>query len=165
MEKLRASQDVLRREIVTAPVDGVVVEMKFKTVGGVVQRGERILDIVPSEDSLVIEAHVTPIDVKAVHRGLPATIRLPAYSSRTTPMLPGEVESVSADRLIDPATHQPYYLARVRIDRQRMHELAPHVHLIAGMPADVLIVTEHRTMFDYLFQPFREALWQSFREM
>jgi HlyD family secretion protein/epimerase transport system membrane fusion protein len=164
VEKMRASADVLRRMVVTAPISGTIVNLKFKTVGGVVQRGEPILEIVPSDDALVIDARVTPLDVKAVHRGLQAQIQLSAYSSRDTPRIPGVVQSVSADRILDPGTQQPYYLARVTMNRDQLRRLAPHVELIPGMPAEVLIVTQHRTLVDYLSKPFRDAFWRSFRE-
>jgi HlyD family secretion protein len=165
MERLHASEDVLRRSIVTAPVAGTIINSKFKTVGGVVQRGETLLEIVPTDDALVIEARVTPTDVKAVHKGLPAQIHLSAYSSRDTPRVSGVVESVSADRLLDPYTRESYYLARVTVDRSMVHRLAPHVELIPGMPAEVLITTEHRTMMEYLFKPFWDAFRRSFHEI
>jgi HlyD family secretion protein len=164
-EKLHASADVLQRTVVVAPVSGTVVDVKFKTIGGVVQRGEPIMSIVPSSDELIIEAHVTQLDRKAVHSGLQAQIHLSAYSSRVVPKIPGTVRTVSADRLIDDATHQPYYLARVAVDRKTLERLAPTVDLISGMPVEVLIVTETRTMFDYISKPFRDAFWRSFREI
>jgi hypothetical protein len=76
------------------------------------------MSIVPSSDELIIEAHVTQLDRKAVHSGLEAQIHLSAYSSRVVPKIPGTVRTVSADRLVDDTTHQPYYLARVAVDRQ-----------------------------------------------
>jgi HlyD family secretion protein len=142
-----------------------VVDVKFKTVGGVVQRGEPIMSIVPSSDELIIEGHVTPLDRKAVHSGLQAQIHLSAYSSRVVPKIPGTVRTVSADRLVDDTTQQPYYLARVAVDRQMLKRLAPSVDLIPGMPVEVLIVTERRTMFDYISKPFRDAFWRSLREI
>src|SRR4029450_13608896 len=90
-ENLHASADVLHRTVVVAPVSGTVVDVKFKTVGGVVQRGEPIMSIVPLSDELIIEAHVTPLDRKAVHSGLQAQIHLSAYSSRVVPKIPGTV--------------------------------------------------------------------------
>ena len=164
-EKLQASADVVKRTVVAAPVDGTVVDVKFKTIGGVVQRGEPIMSIVPVTDDLIIEARLQPTDVKAVHSGLEAKVRLTAYSSRIVPNIPGTVRTVSADRLMDETTHQPYYLARVAIDRQLVKKIAPSVELIPGMPAEVLIVSERRTMLDYLVKPFRDALWRSFREI
>ena len=164
-EKLLASADVVRRTVVAAPVDGTVVDIKFKTLGGVVQRGEPILSIVPEGDELIVEARLTPVDVKAVHAGLEARLNLSAWSSRLVPKIPGIVRTVSADRLIDEATRQPYYLARVAVDRPTLQRLAPGVDLIPGMPVEVLVVTERRTMLDYLLRPFDDALWRSFREI
>jgi HlyD family secretion protein/epimerase transport system membrane fusion protein len=163
-EKLQASADVVKRTVVVAPVNGTVVDVKFKTIGGVVQRGEPIMSIVPAEDDLIIEARLQPTDVKSVHSGLEAKVRLVAYSSRNVPNIPGTVRTVSADRLMDDAKHQPYYLARVAIDRELVKTLAPSVDLIPGMPVEVLVVTEKRTMVSYLVKPFRDALWRSFRE-
>jgi len=165
VEKMRSSEDVLKRTVVTAPISGTVVNLNFKTIGGVVEKGRPILEIVPSNDALVIEARTTPLDVKAVHNGLNAQIHFTAYSSRSTPRVPGTVQSVSADRLLDSNTNQPYYLVKVTVDREAMGRLAPNVKLIPGMPADVLIITEHRTMFDYLFQPFLETFRRSFHEV
>jgi len=164
-EKLHASADILQRTVVVAPVSGTVVDIKFRTVGGVVQRGEPIMSIVPSGDELMIEGRLTPMDRKAVHAGLQAQIHLSAYSSRLVPKIPGTVQTVSADRLIDDTTHQPYYLTRVAVDRHTLERLAPNVDLIPGMPVEVLIVTERRTMFDYIFKPFHDAFWRSFREI
>jgi HlyD family secretion protein/epimerase transport system membrane fusion protein len=164
-EKLLASADVVRRTVVAAPVDGTVVDIKFKTLGGVVQRGEPILSIVPEGDELIVEARLTPVDVKAVHAGLEARLNLSAWSSRLVPKIPGIVRTVSADRLTDEATRQPYYLARVAVDRPTLQRLAPGIDLIPGMPVEVLVVTERRTMLDYLLRPFDDALWRSFREI
>lgn len=164
-EKLLASADVVRRTVVAAPVDGTVVDIKFKTLGGVVQRGEPILSIVPEGDELIVEARLTPVDVKAVHAGLKARLNLSAWSSRLVPKIPGIVRTVSADRLTDEATRQPYYLARVAVDRPTLQRLAPGIDLIPGMPVEVLVVTERRTMLDYLLRPFDDALWRSFREI
>jgi HlyD family secretion protein/epimerase transport system membrane fusion protein len=163
-EKLGASADVVKRTVVASPVDGKVVDVKFKTVGGVVQRGETIMSVVPTGDELIVEARLQPSDVKVVHSGLEAKVRLSAYSSRIVPNIPGIVRTVSADRLYDENNHQPYYLARVGIDRVWLKRLAPTVALIPGMSAEVLIVTERRTMLDYLLKPFRDAMWRSFRE-
>jgi HlyD family secretion protein len=164
-EKLQASADVVKRTVVLAPVNGTVVDIKFRTIGGVVQRGDPIMSIVPEGDEMIIEARLEPRDVKAVHGGLEAKVRFTAYSSRNVPNVPGTVRTVSADRLMDETRHQPYYLVRVAVDRELVKTLAPSVDLIPGMPVEVLIVTERRTMLDYLAKPFLDALWRSFREV
>jgi HlyD family secretion protein/epimerase transport system membrane fusion protein len=164
IEKLRGNDDVLKRSVVTAPISGTVISSKFKTIGGVIGKGESIMQIVPANDSLVIDARVTPLDVKSVRKGLSAEIRFPAYSSRTTPRIPGDVQSVSADRILDQYSHEPYYLARVAVSRDLLKQIAPDVKLVPGMPAEVLIITEHHTMFHYLFKPFLDIFRNSFHE-
>jgi HlyD family secretion protein/epimerase transport system membrane fusion protein len=164
-EKLQASADVVKRTVVIAPVNGTVVDIKFMTIGGVVQRGNPIMSIVPENDEMIIEARLQPRDVKAVHSGLEAKVRFTAYSSRNVPNVPGTVRTVSADRLMDETNHQPYYLVRVAVDRELVKTVAPSVDLVPGMPVEVLVVTERRTMLDYLAKPFHDALWRSFREI
>jgi HlyD family secretion protein/epimerase transport system membrane fusion protein len=165
LEKLRASEDVLKRTVVTAPVAGSIVNLRHQTVGGVVQRGEIMMEVVPSRDKLMIEARISPLDVDIVHGGLKALVHFTAYSSRNAPRISGTIKSVSADRLLEGGNiNKPYYLASVEVDKDELKRLAPYIQLIPGMPADVLIVTQERTMLDYLIQPFRDALRRGFRE-
>ena len=163
-EKLNSSVDILKRTTINAPIAGVVLNMRFKTNGGVLKPAEPILDIVPAEDILLIDARVSPVDIDVVRVGLRAKVQLTAYSGRSMPRLNGIVKTVSADRIVDEGSRQPYYLARVHVDREEIHQLHAGIELIPGMPAEVLIVTGERTMAEYLFQPFLDALWRSFRE-
>lgn len=163
-EKLNSSVDILKRTVITAPIAGVVLNMRFKTNGGVLKPAEPIMDIVPAEDMLLIDAKVSPVDIDVVRAGLAAKVQLTAYSGRSTPRLSGIVKTVSADRMTDEGSRQPYYLARVQVDREEIRQLHAGIELIPGMPAEVLIVTGERTMAEYLFQPFLDALWRSFRE-
>ncbi|MCO6419730.1 HlyD family type I secretion periplasmic adaptor subunit [Siccirubricoccus sp. KC 17139] len=163
-ERLQASRDVLARTVVTAPISGKVVGLRFKTLEGVIRPGEAILDIVPDEEMLLIDAHVAPGDIDVVHAGLPAQVRLTAFSSRGLPRIMGTVRDVSADRLQEPSNGQPYYLARVEVSREELAQLGPAADLVPGMPAEVLIVRTERTMIDYLFEPLRVAFGRSFRE-
>ena len=164
-ERLQASRDVLARTAINAPVSGKVVDMRFKTVEGVIRGGEPILDIVPDEEMLLIDARVLPSDIDVVHAGLAAEVRLTAYSSRGLPRITGVVRTVSADRLVDQTGSQPYYLARVEVAREGLAKLGSAVELKPGMPAEVLIIRKERTMVDYLFEPLREAFRRSFREV
>jgi HlyD family secretion protein/epimerase transport system membrane fusion protein len=164
-ERLTASEDVLARTAITAPVAGTVVNMKFKTIGGVIQRGEPILDIVPSEDKLLIKARVSPTDIDVVHTGLEARVHLTAYRSRNLPRIAGVVRYVSADRIVEEKTGTPYYMTHVEVSREELARLGPEIKLMPGMPAEVLIVTGQRTMFQYMFQPFLDAIRRSFREV
>lgn len=163
-EKLRSAEDVLTRTVVTAPVSGTVVNLKFKTEGGVVMAGEPILDIVPLDDDLLIDARIQPIDIDVVHAGLSAQVQFSAFSSRNTQRIRGWVKTVSADSITDEQTKQPFYRARVRVDRNEVERLRPKIELVPGMPAEVLIVTGERTLIQYLLKPFLDAMWRSFRE-
>jgi HlyD family secretion protein/epimerase transport system membrane fusion protein len=164
-ERLHASKDVLNRTIVPAPVSGTVVNLRIKTEGGVIQRGEPILDIVPAEEVLLLDARVSPADIDAVQIGLQAQVNLTAYASRGLPRINGVVRSLSADRLVDPVSNQPYYLARVEVDRAELRRIDPRLELVPGMPAEVLIVTRERTVVQYLWEPLQRAFWRSMREV
>jgi HlyD family secretion protein/epimerase transport system membrane fusion protein len=164
-EQLAASRDTLKRTLITAPVTGTVVNLRFKTRGGVIMRGEPILDIVPANDDLLIDARVAPIDIDVVHPGLSAQVHLLAYRQRSLPKIEGKVRSVSADSLRDEQTGMSYYLARVEVDGEQLAGLDVDVQLLPGMPAEVLIVTGERTLFGYLLQPFRDVFRRSLREV
>lgn len=164
-ERLRASADILARTVITAPASGKVVNLQFRAERGVVQPGVPILDIVPDEDALLIDAHVSPTDIDVVHAGLKAQVQLTAYTLRSTPRVNGIVRTVSADRLINEQNRQPYFLARIEVDRASMAAAGRGIQLLPGMPADVLIMTGERTLAEYLLQPFLDALWRSFREV
>jgi HlyD family type I secretion membrane fusion protein len=163
-EELRHSEDVLERTVITAPVAGTVVELRFHTIGGVIRPGDPILDIVPEEEDLLIDARISPTDIDAVRPGQTARIHFSAYAQRNQPRIEGTVRQVSADSLVDEQSGQRYYLARVRVDRDQLAELAPEIEIIPGMPAEALIVTGRRTVLDYLLDPVDETLRRGLRE-
>ncbi len=163
-EELRASEDVLARTVIAAPVAGTVVALQFHTVGGVIGPGEPILDIVPFEEDLLIDARVAPTDIDSVTAGLAAQVHLSAYRQRNLPQIQGRVREVSADRLVDEATGEPYFLARVEVDRTHLGEIAPDIELMPGMPAEVLILTGERTTLAYFLDPFVDTLRRGLRE-
>lgn len=164
-ERLNASRDVLDRTVITAPVTGKVANLKFKTSGGVIGPGQAILDIVPTNEELLIDARVSPSDIDVVAAGLQATVHLTAYSSRGMPRVTGTVKSVSADRVTDEATGQTYYLARVEVPQSELETLEEGVVMMPGMPAEVLIVTGKRTVLAYLMEPFMAAFRRGLREV
>jgi HlyD family type I secretion membrane fusion protein len=143
-QELAARQDVLTRTVLTAPVEGVVNNLRIKTVGGVIGAGEVVLDIVPTEEKLVLDVEVAPVDIDVVEVGMDALVNLTALSSRVTPRITGTVVAVSAEPILDPNTNRP---------------------LTVGMPAEVVIVAAERTMLDYLAQPFVDALRRAGREV
>lgn len=162
-ERVRALAQVRDRTVIRAPVAGSVVASSVHTIGGVLRPGDHVLDIVPENDSLIVEAQVQPTDVDRVSPGLEADLRLSALNTRTTPVIPGRVLTVSADILTDQATHRSYYLARIQVTPEGMEELKGKV-LQPGMPVQAMIKTGERTFFDYLSRPVRDRLAQAFKE-
>lgn len=162
-EKNSALEDRLSRIVIRAPDAGMVIGMTVHTIGGVVRSATPLLDIVPSVSELVIEAQVAPVDIDRIGIGKRADIRFGAFKSSTTPVIEGEVSSVSADRLTNEKTGTAYYLARVRVTENGARTLGER-KLLPGMPADVLIITGQRTLLQYLMQPARDVMSQSMIE-
>lgn len=134
--KLQAAMDVLGRTEIRSPYAGIISDLKFHTIGGVIAPSSEILTIVPNNDELIIETKIDPQDIDVVHSGLKAQIRMLAFKSRSTPMLTGEVIYVSPDQLNDQVTYQPYYLGRIKVDYKQYSQ---SMELYPGMPAEVLI--------------------------
>jgi HlyD family secretion protein len=122
-----------------------------------------ILDIVPRDERLVVEARVNPTDIDVVHDGLPAKLILSAFKSRTTPHIDGRVIQVSADALHDERTDQTYYLARVEADVTQLAAL-DGVRLTPGMPVEIIIHTGDHTFWTYIIQPLTDSFRRAFRE-
>jgi HlyD family secretion protein len=162
-EKLAAAQIRQGRRDLVSPEAGTVLNLRYFAPGAVVQPGGPVLDLVPTDDRLVVEARVRPTDIDVVHVGLPAKIVLSAYKMRTTPKIDGEVTRVSADALKDERTGEYYYTARVKADPEQLHTLSD-IHLQPGMPAETMIVTGERTMLQYLMQPILDTFRTAFRE-
>ncbi|WOH56054.1 HlyD family type I secretion periplasmic adaptor subunit [Bradyrhizobium sp. BWC-3-1] len=161
--KAMNAKAVLGRMEIRAPYTGRIVGLSVFSVGGVIQRGDKILDIVPDEDSLTIEAQVGVDDISDVHPDTRAEVHLTAYKQRIVPIIHGDVIQVSADRLTDPKTNAPYYTAFVRIDRDELAAM-PNIRLYPGMPATVMIPTVQRTAFEYIVGPLVMSFNQSFRQ-
>jgi HlyD family secretion protein len=137
-----------------APVSGTVLDLRFKTIGGVVRPGEEVLGIVPDNENLVIDARVSPHDIDDVHAGQPAYVIFPSFPQRNLHRIYARVRTVSADALQEEHTGKPYYKAEVEIDREQLHRLDPQIELMPGMPAEAFIATGERTVLEYLVQPF-----------
>jgi HlyD family type I secretion membrane fusion protein len=162
-ERLRPSRDAVKRQHITAPARGTVVELKVFTVGGVIAPRQPLLDIVPDDSPLIIEARVGVDSIDDLHPGMAAEVRLTAYPTRTTPLLQGQVVAVSADRLTDAHTGLPYYAASIQVQPESLAHV-PQVRLYPGMPAEVLLKTSERTALEYLLQPLTTSLRRAFRE-
>jgi HlyD family secretion protein len=161
-ERKVAAEDQLQKLEIRAPQDGTVYQMSIHTVGGVVGAGEPIMMIVPRNDILVVEARIEPNDVDRVHNGSEADIRFTSLGSRTTPQFAGKVETVSPDVVVDQRTGAGFYVARVSLPPIAMQELGSK--LMPGMPVEVFIATEKRTVLTYLVRPLTDQIMHTFRE-
>ena len=166
-EKVRSLEDMVARTVVRAPDAGMVLGLSVHTLGAVVRPGERILDIVPQNAKLVVEAQMSPHDIDQVRIGQVAEVRFPAFKLRDLPRIDGRVVSLSADRLVDDndGRKTPYYLARVEINSEGMQALAKaKLGLMPGMPAEVLVNTGERTFLQYLIAPLSDTVARSFKQ-
>ncbi len=162
-ERLRAIDDQLARTQIRAPEDGVIMDLRIHTAGGVIGAGEPLVDLVPREDRLIVSAHVRPEDINVVHPGLEAQVHLLPYNQRRVPLLKGMVEYVSADRLVDKQSGQPYYAATIRVTDERLAKMRD-VTLVPGMPAQALIETGESTVAFYAVRPLLDSFNRAFRE-
>jgi len=162
-QEQRKTVDASSRQVIVAPVAGDVINLKFTTPGSMISPREPIADIVPSNPRLVVEAHIRTEDVSRVQQGQRADIRFTAFKYRTTRLVEGKVFYVAADRTLDRATNQAYYVALVEADAKSLAQ-AGEVKLQAGMPAEVYIKGEERTPLQYLVEPVTQVLRHAGRE-
>lgn len=164
IEHIKVAENVLARTQIRSPVDGFAQNLRFHTTGGVIRPGDVVVEIVPVEDRMVINAHVAPIDIDSVHPGLVAEVKFSAFASRFMPIVTGEVSSVSKGTIVPADERQPpYYLARINVSKGMVPDEIEE-RLTAGMPADVIISTGERTVIDYLISPLTDAIRKSMRE-
>lgn len=162
-ERRVAAEDQLRRVELRSPVTGMVHQLAVHTIGGVIQPGETLMQIVPGGDRLVIEVKVSPNDIEPVHVGAPAQIRLTSLNQRTTPELKGEVMQVAADLTRDQQTGASYFVVRVGLPQAEIEKLGAQ-KLVPGMPAEVFIQTAPRTAISYLVKPITDQFARALRE-
>ena len=162
-DRIQSARHTLENTDIRAPVDGTVVDLRAHTVGGVIGPGSTVLEIVPTQDRLVVEARINPKDIDVVQNGLDAGVRLTAFKQRTTLELSGRVTYVSADALEDRKTGEPYFLARIEVPEHELSRLGQG-KAQPGMLADVFIRTGEKTAADYLLQPLRDSVSRAWRE-
>lgn len=162
-EQLRAAADVVSRLVVRAPTDGVVVKMNVNTEGSVLKSAAPILELLPTGQHLVVEVHVSPRDIDSVKVGQAARLRFSALNARRTPTAKATVFYVSADQLIDPVQHKPYYVARLRLETPLPKGLAKS-RIYPGMPVQSYITTSERTFAEYLVKPLTDSFSHAFRQ-
>lgn len=162
-EQLTSRADILQRMVIRAPVDGVIVKIEKNTIGSIISPGETVLELLPTSSDLIISARVSPIDIDIVTIGQEASIRFSALNTRTTPEVPATVEYISADRLVDQATQEPYFDARLKLISDLPEDFDPD-KIYAGMPVDAFIQTGDRTFVEYLAKPITDSFRGAFTE-
>ncbi|MEL7042392.1 MAG: HlyD family type I secretion periplasmic adaptor subunit [Pseudomonadota bacterium] len=163
-QRTRLAQTKLR-----APSSGVVVNLKAFTVGGVVLANDVVMEIVPVDRPLLIEANISPKFADNVYEGQDVQVRFSAFSGLNVPLLDGEVIGLSADRVTDLETDQPVFKTQVQLKENEVQRLVEAIEIDAGdvrpgLPVEVLIKMRDRTALDYLLSPVRDSLWRNFRE-
>jgi HlyD family type I secretion membrane fusion protein len=174
-QELRKASDVAQRQIITAPVDGEVMGLRYTAPGAVLAPRETIADVVPADPRLLVETRIRTEDINRVHLNQKAELRFTSYRYRTTPLVPGRVSYVSADRVVDRDSGASYYTVQVEVDASQQALLASGaaasgeagdapVRLQAGMPTEIYLQGEVRTPLRYLVEPVLEALRHAGRE-
>ena len=162
-EKLISVGNDLERTEIKAPADGQVVGLAVQTVGAVIGPGQKLMDIVPTDAPLLLEAHVAPHLIDRVHAALPVDIRFSSFAHSPQLVVGGKVVSISADLLVEPQTNVPYYLARVQVTPEGLKRLGKR-QLQPGMPVEVIFKTGERTMLTYLLHPLTKRIAASMTE-
>lgn len=163
-EALNRAEDQVDRTTITSPIDGVVKSLKNHTLGGVIQPGATVMEIVPQSENLVIEAHLNPNDIGFVSVGQEVLVKVNTYDFSRYGGLNGTVQSISADSLMNEATHEPYFLVRVRTDRNYLGTDANSFPITAGMQVMVDIKTGEKSVMEYLLKPVIMLQHESFHE-
>lgn len=162
-QKMQQTLDTLTRTVIRAPVDGVVVNLKVHTIGGVVAPGGTVMELVPENDILTIDARIDPNDIENVHAGQKVKVTLSAIPQREMPIIHGTLLNVSADVLTDSQGNK-YYLGKVEVKDEEIKAAKPDLSLVPGMEVELFIVTKERTFVDYLLDPIMRSLNRSFVE-
>jgi len=163
LERKVAAEDQLKRVDIRAPQDGVVQQSIAYTIGGVVKPGETIMQVVPDNDSLAVEARIAPSDIDKLWVGQSASLRFSAFNTRTTPQIDGVVERTSPDIATDQRTGASYYTVRIRTTAAQVARLG-EVKLVPGMPVESFIKTEDRSVISYLVKPLQDQITRAFRQ-
>lgn len=163
-ERVKVAADVLDRTEIRASSSGTIQNLKVHTIGSVVRPGDILMELVPQDEELIINARVSPIDVDNVAPGLSTEVRFTAFKAKLIPIMLGSVETVSGDVITpDNANEAPYYLARVTVNEDDVPEDIKD-RITAGMPADVVITTGERTVANFIVSPLMDAVRKSMIE-
>lgn len=161
-QRMVVATDVFTRLVVKAPLAGYVQNLRVFTQGAVIQSGQPLLDVIPVDEPLIVQARVSPLDIESLKVHMQAEVRFPSFKARDFPVIFGTVRSISNDRFVDEANGQAYYLALIEVDDSKIEHA--HEQLIAGLPAEVIVPTGERTVARYLIDPLIDRMRKSFRE-
>ena len=161
-QEMAKAKDKLERSVIKAPIEGVVVNRQVHTLGGVISSGQPLLDIVPANSNLIVEARVDPRDRDTVQVGQTAEVRFTAFNQRVTAPVKAHVILISADRLMDEVNKTPYYQAKIELLEDPQEILGAAVY--PGMQAEVMITTGSRTAIGYIFAPITQSFNRAFKE-
>ncbi|MGL5948564.1 MAG: HlyD family type I secretion periplasmic adaptor subunit [Aeromonas sp.] len=162
-DEIEAIAHELNNSAILAPIAGTVLDLNVTTLGGIIQPGEKIMDIAASAQPLQIDAKIPVNAIDKIQPELAVSVLFPALNHAFLPSIPAKVLTVSADRLVDEVTQQPYYLAQVHVTDEGLKLLSVN-KIKAGMPANVVIKTGERTFLNYLFKPMLNRLQLAFKE-
>ncbi|MEX8498045.1 HlyD family efflux transporter periplasmic adaptor subunit, partial [Leptothrix ochracea] len=162
-QRLLPAEDAARRQRIVAPVDGEVVGLKVTSPGTVIGPRDVVMEIVPQTADLIVEGRIRPEDVTRVRRNATVDVKLTAFSHRDSSVVTGTVDYLSADVFTDQASGARFYTVQVRVGPEALKK-AGEVYLQAGMPAEIYIKTQRRTIAEYLFEPVTAYLWRAMRE-
>lgn len=163
-ETIRGAAARQQRNELRSPADGIVNDLQVTTVGGFVNAGEKIMQIVPVGDKLLVEAHVAPSDIAFIKVGDRANVKVTAYDFSIYGGLSGRVQQVSADSIFDDVKKEAYYAVLVETDKAYISRNGQRLPIVPGMICDVEIVTGHRSILRYLFKPVNKALSEAMTE-
>lgn len=152
-----AREDKVKRTFVRSPVNGTIKQLLVNTVGGVVRPGMDIIEVVPTQDNLVVEAKIRPADIAFLYPGQRAIVKFSAYDFAIYGSLKGTLTHISADTIYDEASRQNYYLVRIKTDKNYLGSEEKKLNIIVGMTADVDIITGKKTVLDYILKPILRA--------
>lgn len=168
LPKLISAREQLQRAMVRAPASGQVVGLSVFTVGGVVAPGQTLMDIVPDDKMLIVQAQVDPRGADDVYQGQEAQVRFSSVDDRTLPLLTGKVRTISADSFTDEATGRTFFRAEVEVPASelgKVRDVLGQGQLRPGLPVEVVLAVRKRTALQYIIEPLTDQFWRSLREL
>lgn len=160
--KSASATDQFKRSEIRAPYAGTIDKLIVTTVGGVIEPSKVLMEIIPTNEALLVEGTINPADIDRVRVGQTARVRLTAFSAPTTPEISGKVEFVSADKATNPTTGASFYRVHVRMDKSEI--AGQKIELKPGMPTELFISTGNRSLISYIFKPLRDQFERAFRD-